>query len=133
MRSRRLFLLFALLAIVSGAMLAGDRELSHLALWKVTESGSREWFAAIETSPAAPSIALARYAAELPSAARAGGDLDRARIVARHVISLCAHPTGPATVRWAPIESMVARFVPERSRTAGRAASCSRPTHGASD
>lgn len=86
-------LLFTLLALVSGAVLVTDREMGHLAVWNVRESTSRATFGAPAAShPSSPLVT--------------GGDLDRAMVVARHVISLCGRPSRSEPVRWTTAQDM---------------------------
>jgi hypothetical protein len=92
-RGGRLAVLFALLAVGSGAALVTDRELGHLAVWSVRESTSPMTFRA--PAPSRP-----------PSPTVTGGDLERAMVVARHVITQCARPSRPDPVRWTTIEDM---------------------------
>ena len=103
---RRVALLcFAGSGIVSGAILVTNREIGHLAIWTITESAARDAFAASVPPP---------HPASPPPA----GDLDRALVAARRVVSLCEHPSTGDPVRWSSIDEM------ERQIRGGAIADC---------
>jgi len=96
-------------SLASGVILVVHRETGHLALWRVSETESREAFAG---PPPADAVTPASERVSAP------GDLDRARSVALRVMSLCPRPSSGKRVRWTSVEDMI------RQARAGAIADC---------